>query len=67
MANEFEVEEVLDRRVSNGNVEYLLKWKGFTSRHNSWVIENDVNCPELIKKFEIGEFKEISSMYNYYT
>lgn len=67
MANEFEVEEVLDRRVNNGNVEYLLKWKGFTSRHNWWVIENDVNCPELIEKFEIGEFKKISSTYNYYT
>lgn len=63
MANVFEVEKVLDKRVKNGNIEYLLKWKGFTSRHNLWVLEKDANCHKLIEKFEIGDFDEILGMF----
>ncbi|KAG5446599.1 Chromobox protein 3, variant 2 [Clonorchis sinensis] len=51
--SEYEVEELLDVRYRNGEPEYLIKWKGHPSYRemNSWEPEYNLNCPQLLSKF----------------
>ncbi|KAG9221447.1 hypothetical protein CCMSSC00406_0008297 [Pleurotus cornucopiae] len=49
---EFEVEEVLDSRLRRGQLEYLIRWKGYTPEHDSWEPERNLeNTPEQIAAF----------------
>merc|ERR1712179_294860 len=54
---EYEVDKILDKRTSNGKVEYYLSWKNMGPSENSWEHKADMNCKELIKVFE-DMFKE---------
>jgi hypothetical protein len=50
---EYEVELIKKRRVKKGVTEYLVKWKGYNNRHNTWQAGGTLeNSKELIADFE---------------
>jgi len=48
---EWEVEEILDSRWHRERFQYLIKWKGYGRKHNSWESTSEVSMPELTAEF----------------
>jgi hypothetical protein len=49
---EYEVEEILDSRLYNRKVQYLVKWKGYQFSESTWEPwTNLTHCQELVKNF----------------
>jgi len=48
---EWVVEEILDSRMVNRKLCYLVKWEGFSVEHNSWEPWDNVHVPELVADF----------------
>ena len=38
----YRVEKVLQRRKRKGRVEFLVKWRGYPKKFNSWILETDL-------------------------
>lgn len=47
----YEVERIIRHKGSTGNRMYLVKWKGYNSRDNTWVREVDLNAKELLEEY----------------
>jgi len=56
---EFEIEKIINKRITNGITEFLVKWKGWDNEEDqTWEPEENLKGSEkLIKKFEVAESK----------
>ncbi len=49
---EYEVDEILDSRKYRNQLQYLVKWKGYDTGHNSWEpAPHLTHCPQLLQTF----------------
>lgn len=48
----YEIENIIQHKlIENNEYTFLVKWKGYDSKDNSWVNGKDLNAKELIKKY----------------
>ncbi|KAL0491213.1 hypothetical protein AKO1_013300 [Acrasis kona] len=48
----YEVEKILNKRITRGKVIYLLRWKGYGPEYDTWEPSCNLTCSELIKQYE---------------
>ena len=54
-SKEWIVEQIIDKRINKGKVEYLLKWQGFNDDHNTWEPISNLSCIDLIEEYELKQ------------
>ena len=48
----FDVEAIIDHRIMDGRIQYLIRWRTFGDEEASWEFEDDMNCPEMIDDYK---------------
>ena len=48
---EYEVEKILDSRISRRKLQYLVKWKGYNDSHNQWIPWYNLQADDLIDEY----------------
>ncbi|EGT56710.1 hypothetical protein CAEBREN_24061 [Caenorhabditis brenneri] len=60
--NVYAVDRILDRRLGqNGKEEFLIKWQGFGDQSSSWEPRQNLQCHELLEKFEKDHTRAVAS------
>lgn len=49
---EYEVEELLEHRGRKPNRQFLVRWKHFSPKHDTWENEKNLkSCPDILRKY----------------
>ena len=49
---EWKVEKILDMRTQRSQNQYLIRWKGYSSAHDSWEPWENIKAPLLMAEFK---------------
>lgn len=49
--NIYEVEKLMNHRIVNGKMSFLVRWKNYGPKHDSWVKQSDLHCDNILKTY----------------
>lgn len=49
----------MEMREVKGRTEYKVRWKGWSAKYDSWLAEEELNCPQLLSRFRAALPKEV--------
>lgn len=49
--NEFEVDQILDDKIENGEQLYLVRWKHFGNKYDTWEKKDNLKCPKILAAY----------------
>ena len=47
----YEIEKILNHKDEDKSRQYLVQWKGYDNKDNSWISENNFNSNKIINKY----------------
>lgn len=47
----FQVEDILDHKIEDGQKYFYIRWKGYDASADSWQRQRDIKCPALVGKY----------------
>ena len=53
----YAAEKISKKRLKNGKTEYLVKWHGWSSKHNTWEPTENLLDPKLLEEFNAKQRK----------
>lgn len=58
-ANILQVEKILEHRDKKGKTEYLIQWKDWGPKYNTWEPEENLSgCQDIVKRFKEQQKKQ---------
>lgn len=50
--NVYEVERLINHKKKKNGMHYLVRWKNYTSKDDTWEHESDLMCPEILESYK---------------
>lgn len=48
----YEVEMLIGHKRKRDGMHYLVRWKDYSSKHDTWEPADNLNCPEILEKYK---------------